>query len=185
MPKVRFTLKNVHYAVIDDSGDTETFGTPKALPGSVALAMEPQGDISKFYADGVCYWQSSTNNGYQGDLEVAAFPDTMLAEVWGMAQNADKVVIENANTQPKRFALLYEIVGDTGGRKYCMYNCLATRPGQGANTQAEQKTPQTQKCSVSATPMADGRVMAKTTKDTSEVIVNGWFKSVYTPANGG
>ena len=37
--------------------------------------MEPQGDSSPFYADNIVYFTSISNTGYEGDLEMALFPD--------------------------------------------------------------------------------------------------------------
>ena len=45
--KVKFGLKNVHYAVRTSGGA----GTVKSVPGAVNLSLSPQGDTNKFYAD--------------------------------------------------------------------------------------------------------------------------------------
>ena len=47
-------------------------------------------------------------------------------------------------------------------------------------TKEETTDPNTQTTTISATPMADGKVFAKTTADTPEAIQTNWFKSVYT-----
>lgn len=177
--KVQFNLKNVHYAVIT-ADDPATWDTPVKVPGAVNIALEQQGELTKFYADGIVYWQSSSNNGYEGDLEMALIPDQMLQDVWGMTKEAtDNVVIENAFTQPKSFALLFQIDGDASERLYCLYNCTATRPGIAGATNTETKEPQTQSCTISAAPLSDGRVMAKTSDDTTDEVITAWFTKVY------
>lgn len=177
--KVQFNLKNVHYALVT-ADDPAAWATPVKVPGAVNLSLEQQGELTKFYADGIVYWQSSSNNGYEGDLEMALIPDQMLEDVWGMTKEAtDNVVIENAFVQPKSFALLFQIDGDASERLYCLYNCNATRPGITGATNTETKEPQTQSCTVSAAPLPDGRVLAKTSDDTPDEVLTAWFKKVY------
>lgn len=181
--KVQYNLKNVHYAILTALTPTPTWDTPVAVPGAVSLALAQQGEISKFYADGIVYWQSSSNNGYEGDLEMARFPDQMMQDVWGdTLSTTDNVLIENAETQPKSFALLFQIDGDATNSLFCMYNCTGTRPSINASTTNETKTPQTQTSTISAIPLPDGNVRAKTTSTTTEDVVSGWFDSVYVPS---
>lgn len=178
--KVQFNLKNMHYAVQTASGDAPAWATPVPVPGSVNLTLDQQGELTKFYADGIVYWQSSSNNGYEGELEMALIPDQMLMDIWGYTKTeTDNVLIENSMVQPKSFALLFEIDGDANGRRYCMYNCTATRPGISSKTNEANKTPVTQKCTISSVPMENGDVLARTTDDTSSEAKLNWFKKVY------
>lgn len=177
--KVQFNLKNVHYAVLTP-GETPTWTAPVAVPGAVTLTLDPQGDVTPFYADGIVYYQSVANNGYAGDLEMARYPDQMLKDIWGFEETeTDKVLIENANVEPKAFALLYQIDGDTDNQYYCLYNCTGTRPGIGSTTNTATKEPQTKSSSISAVPMEDGNVFARTTALTPEDVKANWFKAVY------
>lgn len=181
--KVQFNLKNVHYAVLTDSSTTPTFDTPVAVPGAVSLSLEQQGEINKFYADGIVYYQSSSNNGYEGDLEMARFPDQMIQDIWGDTLTAtDNVLIENANTQPSYFALLFQIDGDATNSLYCMYNCVATRPSIVGETTSNTKDPKTQTCTISCAPMSNGTVRARTTATTTEQVISNWFTKVYLPS---
>lgn len=183
--KVQFGLKSVYYAVLTPAatpGGVPTYSTPVALPGAVTLTLDPVGEVSPFYADNITYYTSVANNGYSGDLEIAMIPDAMLADVWGIEADDAGVIVENSNTQPKSFALLYQIDGDQNNRLYCLYNCSATRPGIGSTTITETKEPQTQSVSITASALADGRVLARTTESTESATVSGWFTSVYTGA---
>lgn len=47
--KVKFGLKNVHYAMLTEAdGGEVTYGTPVAILGAVNLSMDAQGDTSTF-----------------------------------------------------------------------------------------------------------------------------------------
>lgn len=180
--KVQFNLKNVHYAVLTTTDGSPSWATPIAVPGAVTLTMDPQGEVTPFYADGITYYQSTANNGYAGDLEIARIPDQMLKDIWGVEEDTNKVLVENSTVEPNPFALLYQIDGDTDNQHYCLYNCTGTRPGIGGTTNTQTKTPQTQKSSITAVPLENGEVMARTTKATSEEVRSNWYKKVYQKA---
>lgn len=178
--KVQFNLKNVHYAVLTEEGDSPVWATPVHVPGAVTLTMDAQGEVKPFYADGIVYYRSVSNDGYAGDLEMARYPDQMLKDVWGMTINeTDKVLKENANIEPKAFALLYQIDGDVDNQHYCLYNCIGTRPGIGGETKTSTKEPKTNSSSITASPLENGDVMARTTYESPDEVRNNWFKSVY------
>lgn len=181
--KVQFNLKNVHYAVMTATGDTPAWSAPVAVPGAVSLSLDPQGEVSPFYADGIVYYQSAGNNGYSGDLTMARFPDQMLQDVWKFELNAtDKVLMENVNVEQASFALLFQIDGDADNQYYCLYNCTGTRPPIASQTNEDTKEPQTQASTISAVPLENGNVMARTTAETTEEVKTQWFQKVYEPA---
>ena len=179
--KVQFNIKNVHYAVLDDSGESPSWGTPVHVPGAVSLSLDQQGEVTPFYADGIVYYQSANNNGYSGDLEMARLIDQMRIDIWGAIQTQDQVLMENANSKVNAFALLFEIDGDKNEDYYCLYNCTATRPGIAGQTSTDTKEPQTQTTTISAVALENGNVMARTTGETSAEVKNSWFQAVYVP----
>lgn len=183
--KVQFNLKNVHYAVLTEGvgvggAPTYTYGTPVAVPGAVSLSLDAEGGVTPFYADGIVYYQSTANNGYTGDLEMARFPDAMYQAIWGFElDSADKVLTETNGAETVYFALLYQIDGDAENQLYCLYKCSATRPGIGSETNTDSKEPKTQTSSISAIPRGDGKIFARTTDSTTSTVKSGWFTSVY------
>ena len=179
--KVQFNLKNVHYAVLTESTQgTVSWGTPVAVKGAVKLSLDPQGDITPFYADGIVYYQSVANNGYSGDLEMARITYAMLKDIWGYTEGStSKVLTENALVEPKAFALLFQIDGDAGEEYYTLYNCTGTRPAIASETNTETKEPQTQTTTISAVPLANGNIMARTTSETPTATKTAWFSSVF------
>lgn len=177
--KVKFNIKNVHYAVLTP-GSVPQWATPVAIPGAVSFSLEPQGDVSPFYADGIVYYQSVANNGYSGDLEMADYPASFLKDVFGITEGTtSKVLTENAKVEPKPFALLFEEEGDAIGTKYVLYNCSGTRPKRSFATQTETKEPSTQTVSITAVPMDNGNVMAMTGDTTPSNTLTAWYTKVF------
>lgn len=182
--KVKYNLKNSHYAVqtVGEDGSI-TFGTPVPIRGSVSISLDAQGDISPFYADGIVFYKSAANNGYEGDLEVALLPESFRTDVLGEELDAKKVLVENADAKQAAFALLFEFDGDEKSIRHVLYNCTATRPSIESNTKEESIEPVTETLTISATPLPDGRIKAKTSDTTDEGTYNGWYGTVYeTPA---
>lgn len=182
--KVRFNLKNVHYSIVTEtitSGVVSySFATPVAVPGAVSLDLSQEGETNPFYADGIVYYQSVSNNGYSGTLEMARFPDVMMQDVWGdTLGSTSKVLTENANTNAKAFALLFEVDGDADEEYYCLYNVKGTRPNIGSQTNEESKDPQTQSSDITAIPLADGRILARTTANTPTATKTAWWTTVF------
>jgi phi13 family phage major tail protein len=185
--KVQFNLKNVHFAVLTqtESGGviTNSWATPVAMPGAVSISLAAEGELSPFYADGIVYYRGYKNNGYSGTLEMARISDEFLQTILGLTLGStSKVLTENANTEPAPFALLFEIDGDADEQKYVLYNCSVSRPDLNGATTTETKEPQTASLSVSAVPLPDGKVFARTTADTPSATSAGWFTNVFEEA---
>lgn len=177
--KVRFGLKNVHYAILESG----SWATPVAVPGAVNLDLSPLGDKQTFYADNIAYYVTVGNQGYEGSLELAKIPDQMLQEVWGYTLGTtSKVLTENSETESKPFALLFQINGDKDEEYYVMYSCTAARPAIGSQTTEATKEPRTQSIDITASPLTDGKVVAMTTADTPAATKESWFTAVFTEA---
>lgn len=175
--KVKFGIKNVH--IFPQLTDAPTFGPVIDVPGAVSLSLDAQGDIRKFYADNIVYYQTSANNGYEGDLEVALIPDEVFEKIFNYVKDQDNVYTENASKNVVPFAMTFEEEGDQAGTKFVLYNCTATRPSRSLATVEDSKEPTTQTLSVSAAPLKDGNVMAMTSADTTVEVLKDWHTNVY------
>lgn len=180
MDKVKFGIKNVHIFPIESMvNGVPTYGNVINAPGAVSFSMGAQGEINKFYADNIVYYQSSANNGYEGDLTLALIPEEVYEKIFGQVPDANGVMTENAAIEAKAFAMTFEEDGDQTGTKFVLYNCTATRPTKELNTIEDNKTPVTQALTVSAVPLQNGDVMAMTTSTTPEAVKNNWHNEVY------
>lgn len=178
--KVKYNLKNVHYAVATTGGYT----TPVAISGAVNLTLDPQGDDYVFYADGIKYFEYHTNNGYSGSIEMALIPEDFKKDVLGEVVSGGKV-FELDDVQIVNFALGFQIDGDEKENLYWFYNCSASRPSVAGQTKEESIEVNTETLNISNSP--DPRITVNSkhpTKvrnaSTSTTSASTWFSAVIT-----
>lgn len=187
--KVKFGLSNVFYAVATETYDsstntyTYTYGTPVPLKGAVNLSLDANGEQSAFRADNIDYYISSSNNGYEGDFELALIPDSFKKDCLGATADTNNILLEHVDDVAVNFALLFQFEGDDKARRHVLYNCKATRPAVASQTTEETIDPVTETLSIRATGrLGDGLVKASTVDgDNSSAQYTGWFTSVYQP----
>ena len=180
--KVKFNLKNAHYALLTLGEDgSPTYATPVPMPGSVSISLDANGEPENFYADGVAYYVINNNMGYDGDLELAMIPESFRTDVLREELDSKGVLIENADAELAAFALLFEFDGDQKHIRHMLYNCSASRPGIEGKTNEDSKEVQTETLTVKATPLANGVVKAKTGNTTDATVYANWYKAVYLP----
>ena len=181
--KVKYNLKNVHAAKLTKGNDgTFTYATPRAIPGAVSISLEAEGESSPFYADGIVYFRSTSNNGYSGDLEIALIPEWFRTEILQEAKDTNGVLVERSDiTESVYFALLFEFDGDVNAIRHVLYNCTASRPSIESETKEETIEPGTETLSLTADPREDGLVKSRTGDDTSAETYANWYTAVYVP----
>ena len=178
--KVKYNLKNVHAAKLTEAKSTEggityTYGTPKAVPGAVSISLSAEGDTSPFYADGIVYFRTTSNNGYSGDLELALIPEWFRTEILGESLDGKGVLVERSNvSESVKFALLFEFDGDVNAIRHVLYNCSASRPSIESQTKEETIEPGTETLTLTADPRPDGLVKARTGDTTDDTTYAGW-----------
>lgn len=181
--KVKYNIKNAHYAKQNEAEDgTITFETPVPVKGAVSVSFDANGDITPFYADGIQYFVSAANNGYEGDAEFALIPDQFREDVLKEQRDEKGVLHEISETgDTQKFAFLFEFDGDQKAIRRVLYNCTATRPSIESETKEENVEPGTETITISNSPLPNGRVKAQTTVDTDKTTYDGWYKAVYYP----
>ena len=178
--KVHYDLVDVHVAPLTIAAGIATFGKPQALEGSISIDLSAQGNHSKLRADGMIYYQSHSNGGYDGSLNLAMVPDWFRKEYLGeLVDDDSKVQIENAEAQHKPFALIYGFKGDIKNRRHVLYNCMAGRVGIKGENKENEKDPDTESLPLTAVPLPNGDVKASTTAETTEAVYKNWLTEVW------
>lgn len=188
--KVKFGLKNVHYAIatetVQSGVTTTTYGTPAAWLGAVSLEANPTSDDkSIFRADDSDYFiVAGSTQGFDGSFESAYIPEDFETDVLGMTKDANGVILDSANDTIKYVALLFEIDGDASARRYLLPKVLFSKPGISAETTGtDGNQPKTVSIDFTASPRPDDKLARIHTGDaTTTTVYEGWFSSVYSPS---
>lgn len=185
--KVKYGLKNVHYAVatIADDGSA-TYAKPKPFTGAISISMEAQGENAVLRADNMNYFVSNGNSGYQGDLEMALYTDEFRKDILGeeIAENGIQYEVQNAPIV--HFALLFQFQDDVKNTRHAFYNCTATRPSVASETTPENGVePQTESSTITATniyvPELDKEIVKGKAGPNDEAYA-AWFEDVQKPS---
>lgn len=186
MNKVKYGLKNVHYAVATIAADgSATFSTPKRIPGAVNLSMDPSGEAVNFFADDVKYFSQTPNAGYSGTLEVALVPDDFKIDVLGFKADTNGALVEDADAVAKPFALLFEFQGDEKATRHVIYNNTAARPSVAGNTKEESIEVQTETLNITSGMIyvpSLGTNVPKVSVKKDQSPYENFFGAVYQPA---
>lgn len=180
--KVKYGLKNVHYAVVTFASDgTPTFGSVVAIPGAVDMSLSKNGDTYEFYADGGVYFEIADNVNYDGDLELALIPDGFRTAVLNESLDSKNVMFEGADAEKVHFALLFEFTGDANAIRHVLYNCTAQESEISGTTKGDNIEVKTEKLHIVAKPLpGGGNIKAKTGATTDATTYNDWYNAVYT-----
>lgn len=187
--KVKYGLSNVYYAkaTIDPSTGAATYSTPVAIKGAVNLSLDPQGELSPFYADNIKYYIVNNNSGYEGDLEIALIPDSFRKDILGEVEDDNSVLVEVTEAPTQPFALLFQFEGDANATRHVMYNCTATRPTIAGATKEDSTEVQTETLNLSCASVYNSKLDANVVKGkclndgASAATYATWNTAVYQP----
>ena len=189
--KVRFGLKNVHYAPMTiGANNAVTYGTPVKIPGAVNLSLSKSSEDLTFYADDGVYFYIGDESAFDGDLEMALIPDTFRQDAMGDTLDDNGVLFTEADQERKPFALLFEFTGDKKGIRHVLYNCTASQSELAGETKGESLEVHTETLNLRARPHpTTNRVKCKTGDTTTATVYDDWYNAVYeptvTPTTGG
>lgn len=177
--KVKYGLKNVHYAVATETGGTLTYATPVPVPGGVSITLEPKGEKAEFYADDGLYFSVESNQGYEGSLEMALMPDAFRIAVLGDRLDQNEGLFEDVNARPKQIALLFEFNGDVNATRHVLYYVHVRRPALTSTTTAAAVEVGTETLNLIASP-APGTGFVKAKLEAGKTGYSSFFTDVYT-----
>lgn len=149
MGKVIYGLKNVHYAIYNET--EKTYGAWKSIPGAVSLSADADTTQNDFYADDVVYATVSATSKESGSIEFACITDEMYTDLFGYTVDSTSGLTYQ-NTEPTAItvALGYEVSGNDGKMRGVRYNVTFTAPSQAANTMTDSTNPDTVTANYSA-----------------------------------
>lgn len=190
--KYHYDVKNCHYCPgVQNEDGTVTYDSEKIKPlrGLQSIEMNPEGDVSKVRADGLDYLVISSNNGYSGTQKFVQIDDTFKVDCLNeVADEKSGIQYEDADASPNPFALMGEFKGDKEGIRWIYYNCMASRPKQAGENKDNQKEPDTEELSITASPLPvviDDKevniVRGGITKSMNPTTYAEWFKQVCIP----
>lgn len=183
--KVKYGLKSCFFAPVSTTAadGTLTYGSPVAMPGAVSIALSAQGSSDPFYADNVVYFQSTANNGYEGDLELALIPDAFRTAILGEVLDDKGFYVETSDATATEFALLFQFEGDENATRHCFYRCTASRPEVSGQTTEDTIAPQTETITITAMARINDQVVKSRCPYTASTSSSYalWFDAVQEP----
>lgn len=186
MEKIEYGLQNVYVAKRTITDGEVTYATPKAIPGAKSTDLAPTGETTPIYADNIEYITLNSNQGYNGNVNFTTIPDWFLKEFMGYIEDANGILVEDADAQPVPFALMFQFENDVKAKRHVFYNCVATRPNVASSTKEASITSNDKALAVTArvdSEIVEGRkfVKANTTPETDSAKYNAWFTNVQIP----
>ena len=180
--KIRYGLKNVHVAIVDESDPTAvTYGTPHRIRGAVSWVAKSKFERTAIAADDDPeYAIIEDNQGYDSELELETLDDFMQKDVLGMVADKNGILTESANMKTKAIALLFEFDGDVKKTRHAMYRCRVSKPDEESSTKGEKTDPKSTKLSMLCTAAKDTELIKSSVKQ-GQTPYASWFDSVYVP----
>lgn len=121
--KVEFGINNLYVGTYEvDSDGVVSMGKPLRIAGAVSYSPEEQGDNNTFYADNTAYYSAYSTGTFEGDLEVALFPDAFKTGYLGFVKLDDGGIAQIKNAARPSAYIMFEVEGDAEKRRVIFYN---------------------------------------------------------------
>ena len=180
--KIRYGIKNLKYAQgFPDTSGAMTYGAYKDMKGAKSMTLTQVGETVTEYADNIEWFIAALNSGYEGSVVLEEVPESFLIEILGYVKDSNGVLFEDADIQPKEFALAGEFsnAGDASvtGKRFCFFRCTASRPNVEGQTKENNLTVAHDTINIRAmSRISDG--MVKASADSDAAGYNNWFNAV-------
>lgn len=179
--KILYGIEKCYVALLTETEEGITYGTPFPVKGARGLNMDPQGELTKIFADNIVYFKANSNQGYEGDLVLLITPEEFLTQILGQTKDTNGAVFENADDKIARFALMFEGKGDEKARRWVFYDCTATRPSRENNTQEESVEAGEDTMTITMSPRTSDKMVKAYIEPSEENqdVYNTFFTKVY------
>ena len=163
--KVKYGIRNVHYALIGEDGAYET---PKPIPQATSISLKPKSAELTVYGDDTLQTNKSISRGYTGSISLNELPDEFY---------------------PHEAALLFEFSGDPVSQRHVLYRVSFARPNIESEGMADKISTKEFSIDITVMPVVggdlDGKIKGRL-YDTTEThdTYTTWFTQVYTAADG-
>lgn len=149
-----YGINKLYYAVITYTNGVASFGTPTRMRGARKLSISPEGANEKFFADNGVYYIADKNNGRSGSIEVVGLNDQFLKDVFGYIEDANGVILEDADAHAAEVALLFECENDgPDPTRFVIFDVKFARPQEEHNTADDGINPDTVTMDYEAAPI--------------------------------
>lgn len=189
--KVRFGLSGVHVAFFatTSAAGAPVWDTPIAIPGAVNMTRDSSNEEYVFYADNIAYYSTFSAGNDTIELEMALFPDAVIARIQGYTIDALGGVLETSGGKKESFAFMGQVEGDVAGRRFVYYNCAGGKPTTENKTVEESVEVATETMPITASTLVlgNGKTAPKYTLPLDEsipenkTVYDGFFDAVYVP----
>lgn len=180
--KVNWGLAKSAYAplTVDENGNY-TYQTPIMFVGNRQVNCSPSGEIVSVYADGITLLRQPNNTGYGVTVESTSLDEDFSKYALDNDTDSKNVQFEKSEMAEKRFAFIWEWIGDKHHTRHILYDCVANRPELNATTDGDggSRAAQYQSVNIVASPrVSDGIVKAFSRSDVDQTVYNNWFLAV-------
>lgn len=183
MAGVRVGFDKLYYAIMTDE-TTETYDTPKPIPGAITGTITPTTNTSTLYADDQAAEVATSLGGVEVEIGVKDLPANVLADILGSTVNSEGVLIDTKFDNPPYVALGFRSLKSNGKyRYYWLYKGKFQLSEESFNTKTDTPEFQTPTITAQFIPRdKDGRWRARVDEDDANVdpsVIANWFTTVY------
>lgn len=180
---IRIGMDQIHYAIMTDE-ETETYDTPKKIPGAITGTVTPTTNRETLYADDQAWETAEALGDISVELNVVDLPEDVLADLLGATIDENGVLVQASSDAAPYVALGFRSQKSNKKYRYYWFYKGKFSPGE-ESFQTKQDSPSFQTPTISGTFISrqtDKKWRARVDEDGQSVapeVIADWFKSVY------
>ncbi len=181
----RVGLKDLYAFPLESDDDSGVkYGEAFRLAKAIEATITPQSSEASLYADDTQVEYFSGVTGYDVSFNVDDLTPETKGKVLGYETDADGVVIENNELNPKEHAIAFRSKRSDGKYEYRVLYKVRFAPTEDRyTTQGESVEFQTPTITGKAMSVSGGLFGANVIEsDTNKAVIDGWFKTPHLPS---